>query len=389
MHITTVPGTLLAFFDGQISYMRSRGFRVCAVCSPGESIARIVERDDIDVHRIPMARKISPISDMLALFKLVKLFRRLKPAIVHAHTPKGGFLGMLAAFIARVPVRVFTLHGLRSSGNMSSLKKIIVEIGEAFTCKLAHKVFAVSYGVRDLTLKRKYCNNNKIEVLANGSCNGIDAREKFNPENYTKHDRERIRRQHGISSDSFVLCFVGRIVKDKGIEELIDAWQVLRNDFDNFYLMALGVCEEIDPIRAETREILKQDDRIIMPGRVQNIPEYYNAVDLVVLPTYREGFPYVPLESGAMNLCVVGTNVIGCNEVIVDGETGILVEPQDSVDLYDAIKKLIGDEQLRNKFGKAARERVLKDFSQEVIWQYLENRYRELLDEKFGAGLSL
>ena len=378
LHIVTVPQTLSSFFAGQIEYMKSKGFAVAAISSPGEQIEFVERRDNIRVYQISMLRRISPLADIVAVFRLLRIIKRLRPTIVHCHTPKAVFLGILTAYFARVPVRVFTLHGLRGWG-VAGVKKWILDTTEKLSCRLAQKVFAVSHSVCQEVLKRGYCDEGKIQVLANGTCNGVDAKNRFNPGRYGAEVRSEMRRKYGIPDDAMVLCYVGRIVRDKGMSELIAAWQKLRGEFDNLYLLMVGEYESQDAVGSLEAQILSNDDRIVITGFVQEMPEHYLAADRVTLPTYREGFPYAPLESAAMELAIVATRVCGCVDAIEDGRTGVLVPAKDAEALYSAIKELLSNKPLREKMGWAARKRVLERFAPEMVWEALYSQYIELM----------
>jgi len=380
LHILPLPSTLLAFFEGQVDYMQKNGFRVAAVTSDGPYKNVVEQRDKIKIYTVPMQRRISTFADIAAVWRLYRTIRRLRPTIVHSHMTKAGFLGMVAAYLAGVPVRIFTLHGLRSSEVKGVKKRILNECGK-LTCRLAHRVFAVSDSLLKEMLRLGYCDRDKIKVLGNGTYNGVDADRRFNPEKYSKRIRSQIRQKYGIPKDALVLCYVGRIVKDKGVWELARAWQKLRGEFGNLYLLMVGEFEADDAVDAEIVELLHADERIVLTGFVQEMPEYYCAVDVIVLPTYREGFPYVPLESAAMGLPVVATKVTGCTDAVENGKTGILVPAKDVEALHEAIRKLLSDESLRKELGKAARQRVLRYFRRETLWQALHSQYKQLMKE--------
>lgn len=381
LHVVTVPWTLWAFFAGQIRHMKENGFEVAAVSSEGPQAGFVEQRDDIRVYRVPMQRRISPLADIIALFRLFRIIRRLRPTIVHGHTPKAGFLGMLAACFARAPVRIFTLHGLRGS-QIKGIKGKIVEFSERLTCRLAHEVLAVSNSLCQEAIDRGLCSRDRIKVLANGSCNGIDAENRFNPEKYPKEVRTQMRRRYGIPEDALVLCYVGRIVRDKGIVELAEAWLRLRREFENLYLLMVGEFESGDDVGPEVSEVLKSDDRVCVTGFVYDMPEHYSAVDLVILPTYREGFGYTALEAAAMGLPVVATKVVGCVDAVEDGRTGILVPVKDAVALYEAIKGLLSDKSLRERLGQAGRQRALQRFAPDAIWGALHSEYVSLMRKR-------
>jgi glycosyltransferase involved in cell wall biosynthesis len=380
VHITTVPMTLEFFFRGQIAYMKQKGFHVEAVSSPGEELERVALRDEIPVHAIPMSRSVSPFSDAVALLRLWALLRKIRPHIAHASTGKAGPLGILAATAARVPVKVYTLRGImmdRATGPTRWLFKLM----ERMTCSLASQVLAVSDSVASLMVNEGICPRRKIKILANGSSNGVDGEGRFNPEALDPEARARLRTLLSIPANSVVIGYVGRIVAGKGINEMVAAWKRLRAAIPNVYLILVGPVEPQDPAPKDDLAALSADGRVIMVPYAPNeeMPYYYDLMDVVAFPSYSEGFPNVPLEAAAMGTPVVATRVTGCVDAIVDGETGILVPPRNDSALEQALLEYLRNEDLRKRHGAAARARVLKDFRPELVWEALYGEYVRLL----------
>jgi glycosyltransferase involved in cell wall biosynthesis len=385
IHVTTVPMTLEFFFRGQIKYIGERGFCVEAVSSPGEELDRVARRDHIPVHAIPMSRSISPLGDLGALFKLWALFRRTRPQIVHASTGKAGPLGILAATLARVPVKVYTLRGVmmdRGSGVTRDLFKLM----ERMTCHFADRVLAVSNSVADLMVREKICPPEKIRVLAHGSSNGVDALGRFNPDNILPHEAAQLKSRLGIPEDAHVIGYVGRIVTGKGINEMVAAWERIRTVVPKAYLIVVGPVEPQDPVPKHVLDALVADPRVVMVDYAPNeeMPYYYDLMDAVAFPTYSEGFPNVPLEAAAMRVPVVATRATGCVDAVADGETGTLVPIRDDHALEKALLKYLTDQQLRRAHGTAARERVLREYRPELIWEALYEEYMNLLRARTG-----
>jgi glycosyltransferase involved in cell wall biosynthesis len=379
-HVTTIPETL-HFFIGQIKYMKDRGFKIHAVSSPGQALGEASLREDIPVHAIQMARRITPLADLLSLFKLYRTFKKAKPTIVHAHTPKGGLLGVLAARLARVPVVIYGMRGLPFVTQEGWRRKILI-LTETLACLAADRVITVSLATKARAVKEKFCSSEKIVVPGNGSSNGVDAVVRFNPEKLPVETRNDIRRRYQIPLEAIVLGFVGRLVKDKGIVELAEAWRYLRNQHPDLFLLLIGRIESQDPVPEDTLEMLKNDPRVEFTGPLEDIAPFYAAMDILVLPTYREGFPNTPLEAAAMELPVVITAVDGCVEAMEDGRTGLLVPPKNSMALREALQKLISNSGKRKEMGRAGRQRVLDKFRPEIIWQDLYRNYLELLGLK-------
>lgn len=378
--VTTVPSTL-NFFRGQVGFLKERGFMVHAVSSPGDELQEFGQREGIPVHAVPMLRAVTPLQDIPALFKMVHLFRQLRPTIVHTHTPKGGVLGVLAARLAKVPLVLYTIHGLPFV-SARGLKRWLLWLSELASCRGAHQVLAVSQAMRHQALAHGLCPSHKIEVLGPGSINGVDAEGRFNPDRFPDPVRKQLRASLGISAEAVVVGFVGRIVRDKGIEELALAWKELRRQYPHLYLVLVGREEPQDPISHGAREILTSDSRVIWTGPVADPAPYYAIMDLVVLPTHREGFPVVPLEAAAMVLPVITTTVDGCPEAVVDGVTGLLVPPQDVPSLMKALKGLVSDANMRENLGNAGRLRVIYNFNPKIIWNYIVNKYMLMINKK-------
>ena len=380
VYVTTVPQSL-AFFNGHIKYMKQRGFEVHAVSSQGGYLEEIGQQQNIPVHAIDMARHMSPGLDLQALAKLSRLFATLKPTLVHASFPKGGLLGVTAARLARVPVVVYGMRGLRFETAQGWRRKLLFS-AEGLSCGLAHRVICNSFSNRERAISLGLCRPGKIRVLAHGSSNGVDAAERFNPARLPLADKRRVREDLQIPADTLVLGYVGRIVRDKGIVELERAWQFLKDQFANLVLLLVGPAESHDPVPPNVLDSLKKDPRVHWVGFVRETAPYYAAMDLLVLPSHREGFPNTALEAGAMELPVVSTLVDGCVDAVLDGVTGILIPPYDSCVLAEAIGHLLREPKKRRQMGLAGRERVRRNFRPELIWQALYENYLDLLNTK-------
>lgn len=374
---------------GQVSFMRERGFQVSVVSAPEKELKAIAETEGIEVHGVPMERGMAPLADLMSLYRLWRLFLSIKPTIVHSSTPKAGPLGMLAAFLARVPVRFYTLRGAMidlRQGWARSILKIMEWIG----CHCAHQVLAVSHSVAELVVREGLCSPGKVKVLANGSSNGVDAENLFNPHRVEAHMRQQLRAEYGIPDRCVVIGFVGRLVNGKGIRELAAAWQALRQQYSDLILLIIGPAEAVDPVPEEVLEGLRQDPRVVMKEFVPKaaMPEHYAIMDLVAFPSRTEGLPNVPLEAAAMEIPVVASRVTGCVDAIEEGVTGLLVPPGDCRALTDALATYIGNESLRAAHGKAGREMVLRDFKPEFIWDALYQEYMACLEQRgFRRGV--
>jgi glycosyltransferase involved in cell wall biosynthesis len=384
IHVTTVPESL-EFFRGQLDYMKARGLAVRAMTSPGPDLERFAAELDIPIDPVAMPRRVTPYADILAVRAMHRLLRRHRPAIAHAHTPKGGLLGLVAAVAADIPVRIYHMRGLPFTTAAGWTQRLL-RLTERVSCRLAHQVLAVSDSVRAAAVQEGICDPARIKVLGRGSGNGVDAAGRFDPDAVGLQVRRQTRARLGIGEDALVVGFVGRLVRDKGLVELAAAWRSIRDTSPTAHLLLIGPFESRDPVPSETRLALGADRHVHLVGTVLDMPPGYAAMDVVVLPTYREGFPNVLLEAAAMRLPVVATRVTGCVDAVDEDRTGMLVPPRDASALARALQTYLRDPALRRDHGGAGRDRVLSQFRPEAIWRALYFEYHRLLDR---AGIVL
>jgi glycosyltransferase involved in cell wall biosynthesis len=374
LHITTVPVSL-RFLRGQGPFMAKRGIDLTAVSSPGASLQEFGRSEGVPVFAVPMTREIAPLDDARALPRLVRVIRAARPDIVHVHTPKASLLGSMAATIARVPRRIYHLRGLRLAG-ASGPKAKVLEAAERLTMAMATDVVAVSPSLRAEVESRGLLPLGKARVLANGSGQGVDA-EHFDPSRFDEDWRERRRAQLGYAPETVVFSFVGRATRDKGVEELRRAWALVRERVPAARLRFVGPFEAGDAVSPDTAAALAADPTVHLVGPVDDPLEEYAVSDVVVLPTYREGFPNVPLEAAAMGLPAVATRVTGCVDAVVHGQTGLLVDAMKVEPLAEAMVSYALDRERRGRHGGAGRARVVRDYRREPIWEALAALYEE------------
>jgi glycosyltransferase involved in cell wall biosynthesis len=374
--ITTVPMTF-GFFRGQIGFLKGKGFDIRGVSSPAALLDEVAAREHIPCTGIEMPRSISPLRDVIALARLTRLLVRIGATIVHAHTPKGGLLGMLAARLARVPVRVYHVHGMPYM-TARGWRRVLLRWTERLACAQAHQVLCVSDSIRRIAVSDRICRGDRIKVLAGGSINGVDALERFAPERH-RQARHAIRCRTGIPRDALVIGFVGRLVRDKGVVELAAAWQRLRDELPLLHLLVVGPFESRDAVPPPVAHLLRTDPRVHLAGEVGDTAPWYAAMDVICLPTYREGLPVVPLEAAAMGLPVVATRIPGCIEAIEDGVTGTLIPPCDPAALVVALRGYLTDAARRRAHGAAGRRRALDRFAPQSLWAAQLEEYRRLL----------
>ena len=376
-YVVTVPLTARALLRGQLRYMREHGLEVVVISSPGEELEAVVESEGVAVLEVPMRRQISPLYDLVSLWRLFRTLREFEPDIVNAGTPKAGLLGMLAAKMARVPTRVYTLRGLRLE-TLDGLKRLITSLTEVLASACASRVVSVSESLRRAFVGRRLAPAFKVVVLGKGSSNGVDA-ERFLPTEENLRRAWALRERLEIPEGVPVVGFVGRFVRDKGITELLDASEEVLKAFPETRFLLLGRLEEGSLIPAAYAEKLENHPRLIQAGFVSDTAPYYHLMSVLALPSHREGFPNVPLEAASAGVPVVGFTVTGMVDAVVHGETGLLVPRGDTGALSKALIRLLGDEALRASMGVVARERVLKDFSNEKVWEGWLRFYKEEL----------
>jgi glycosyltransferase involved in cell wall biosynthesis len=374
-HVTAVPDMLL-FLSGHLADLAARGFDVTVVSSPGPLLDDLAASEGVARAGVPISREISPLRDLVSLARLTRTLRRLRPDLVDAHTLKAALLAMIAARLAGVPVRVYHVHGLRHV-TTTGLRRALLRACERVTSSLATRVLCVSRSVARAALAEGLIPARKTAVLLGGSIAGVDATGRFVP---PRDDGERraARVALGLPPEARVIGFVGRLVRDKGVAELAAAWSVLRARHPDLRLLVVGEREPGDPVPDAVLAALAGDRRVLLAGHDRETPRYYRAMDVVALPTYREGFPVVPLEAAAMGLPVVATEVPGCVDAVVAGVTGTLVPPRDVPALVAALQGYLDDPALRLRHGAAGRQRALRDYDPRRLRDALREEYLRL-----------
>jgi lipopolysaccharide/colanic/teichoic acid biosynthesis glycosyltransferase/glycosyltransferase involved in cell wall biosynthesis len=376
--MTTSPKAVRAFFQPQIRFLAAAGFDIHVISSPGGELEECRRNLGLPMHPITMHRRISPLPDLVALVLLVRKLRQLRPVIVQTHTPKAGLLGMLAARLAGVPIRIYTINGLRFS-TTSGLRRTILMVADKLGCTLASDVLCVSESLSQQAVALGVCSMGKVRTLGDGGSHGVDTR-AFDPDLFSSQDRSDARARYALPLDAVVLSYIGRLVRDKGIVELSAAWKVLREEFPNLRLLLCGSPEAEDSLPPETLREFQCDSRVCVAGEIRgNMAAIYAATDICVLPSYREGLPNIVLESQAMRVPVVTTRIPGTIDAVRDGTTGLLVAPRDLVALTQALRMLIQDGDLRCRMGAAGREFVSVHFEERQLSELLAGEYRRLL----------
>ena len=369
IRLSTIPMSLDILLQGQLR-MLSEHYEVVAVSSPGSDLEKVEKREGVRTVAVPMERQISPLRDLVSLFCLIRLFHREKPWMVHSLTPKAGLLSMMAAWICRVPVRIHSFTGLVFP-TASGLKQKILIATDSITCACATTVLPEGKGVqRDL--ERFRITSKPLNIIGNGNINGIDL-EFFDQTPAILEQAEKYRKEEVVT-----FCFVGRIVRDKGINELVSAFQRLHQAYPNTRLVLVGPFEEqLDPVLPETRQMIEQHTAIEWMGWQDDIRPFLAASEVFVFPSYREGFPNVVLQAGAMGLPCIVTDINGSNEIISEGINGCIIPSQNEQALYEAMEKMLNQEE-RQKLAQQARPQIANRYERKALWKELLKFYRSL-----------
>jgi glycosyltransferase involved in cell wall biosynthesis len=375
---TTVPGSLPPFFKGQLAWLERQGLQVHAVSAPGEELKTVAATEQVMTHDVPMTRSFSPLKDLVALCRLVRLYRRFGFTIVHAFTPKSGFLGMLAATIARCPIRLFSIWGLAAESD--SFRVRLMRYADRISCALAHRVFAECPSIADLAVQQGICPRHKLVVLPAWSTCSLD--HKLTDMADYARTRAETRREWRLPPNALVLGFVGRVVRDKGVQEVVETFENLAREFPELHLLIAGVRESEDPVNEHTLQLLDNHPRVRCTGFQKDVRRLFCAMDVLVHPSYREGLPTAPLEAAALGLPVVATRIPGCVDAVQDGKTGLLVPPRDAAALTRVLRRYLWDPELRRAHGQAGRDWVLQQYDPGIAWAGLLSAYKQLLHER-------
>ncbi len=365
---------LCLILGARIRVLCSARFRVVLVSGPGELLERTASRTGAECVALPMHRCIAPLADLVALFRLWWILGVYKPDLVEFSTPKAGLLGMIAAWLRGVPRRIYMLRGLKLERSRG-FKRSILLTAERVACSCAHVVLCNSKSLRAEALALGLAPAAKLLVLGEGSSNGVDV-ERFSP------GPSAVREQFAIPRDALVLGFVGRLTRDKGLPELIEAFDRILLAEPSTHLLLVGWFDRAeDALGAELRHRILIHPRIHCSGFVGDTAPFYRGMDVMVLPTWREGFPNAVLEAAATGIPVVTTESTGARDAVVAEVTGLLIPPGYPEAIVEAVVKLLRDPERRFRMGRAARAWVTEHYSEERVLGLTAEYYRSLLDE--------
>ncbi len=372
IRVTTISNSLGRLLRGQLKYMTAF-MRVTAVCAPSDRISTIEAREGISVKPIDMKRKISVFADVISIVRMILYLRKEKPDIIHSHTPKAGLVSMIAGYFASVPIRMHTVAGMPLEIQTGLYRRILM-LAEKLTYKFATAVYPNSFGLHRFILENKLCSPSKLKVIGSGSSNGIDL-DHFDRAQVSDVKMDALRQELTLNPNDKIFLFVGRLVPDKGIDELVTAWQLLSERNEGIKLLLVGREEVLYPLKQRTKEVIYADDTIIACGYQSDVRPYFAIADLFVFPSYREGLPNVLLQAGAFSLASIATDINGNTDIIKQDVNGILISPCASDSLLHAMQKLLDDDRLLAALSKNARKVIEENYNQKVLWSHLKNEY--------------
>lgn len=381
IRVSTVPISLHKLLKGQMRFMQEQGFSVHLVTSPGPEIEVIKETEGCDLTIVKMSRNITPLRDFISLCRLFFLFSRMKPDIVHTHTPKAGLLGMVAAALAGVPIKLHTVAGLPWMESHGFKKRLLKQM-EKLTVYFSTKVYVNSLNLLNFMRSNGIdASTVKLNLIGNGSSNGIDT-DHFNRDQIAEAQTAGLKRISNHVKDGFIWLFVGRMVGDKGIAELIQAFIHIKETNPSDQLWLVGPAEKNDALPQQLLNTIEQDANIIWWDYQDDVRPFFVAADALVFPSYREGFPNVPLQAAAMQCPMILSDINGCNEIVQNNVNGILVPVKNSGALADAMLFMRNNSELRECFKGRSLHMIREKFSNKTIWKLLEQEYRNLLSSE-------
>lgn len=381
--LVTHPMTAHILMRGQLAHLAAAGFEVAVGAAPGPELDAVAANEGVRAFPLPFTRRIGPLRDLVALARTIGVIRRFRPTIVNAGTPKAGLVGMLAARLCRVSVRIYTVRGLRLETSRG-LARHVLAASERLAACCAHRVVFVSESLRRRCLELGLATEEKTVVLLGGSSNGVDV-DRFRPA--APGEKAALRRELGIPEDAPVVGFVGRWTRDKGIADLADVFiTTVAPRHPGCRLLMVGDWEAGDPVPEPVRRAILAHPGVVSTGFVADPAPFHRAIDVLAFPSYREGLPNAPLEAAASGVPVAGYAATGTTDAVADGTTGTLVPVGNRRALADALAAYLDSPQLARHHGAAGRQRVERLFARQRVWQAWSGLYRRELDGSGAAG---
>jgi glycosyltransferase involved in cell wall biosynthesis len=387
VHVCTIGIVPRLFLIDHFRRQRVAGFEVVLMCCEDQDSRFAAEASGARLIPVGIKQGFAPLSDLLALFRLWRTLRVLRPAIVDSHCTKAGFIGALASRLARVPIRIYHNHGMVLL-SATGMTRAVFRFVESVACKLSTRVIYVAPSNMEDAIALGVCGRDKASVLGPGTISGVDPA-KFDPGKNAARGLE-LRRSAGVPDGAWLCGFVGRIVPHKGIETILAAWRLLPPEIlANAYLCifgGLGVPRMYALVEAAAAQA---NLHVKYMGFSHEMPAWYSNMTLLVQPSWHEGWGYNVLESACSGVPAIGTRISATVDAILDGKTGLLVPVKDPKTLALAIERLLIDRELRRRLGDAARERALREFSQDTISPLLLDEYHRLLNERTSTNANM
>ncbi|MGI9582353.1 glycosyltransferase family 4 protein [Chryseobacterium sp. RRHN12] len=378
---STIPLSLNVLLKGQLKFL-SEFYEIVGISSEGQLLDEVRQREGIQTIGVDMERGISPVKDLASLYRLYRILKKEKPVIVHSITPKAGLLTMLAGKIAGVPIRIHTFTGLIFPTRKGVVQKLLIGM-DRLLCRSATHIYPEGHGVKKDLIDYKITSK-PLKVIANGNVNGIDLN-YFSPEQVSEDQKILLKKELKIENSDFVFVFVGRLVGDKGINELIKAFSALNKNENRqrSKLLLVGPLEqELDPLSPDTLKEIETNRDVISVGFQKDVRPYFAISDALVFPSYREGFPNVVMQAGAMELPSIVSDINGCNEIIIENQNGVIIPVKDSERLQKEMERMISDRDFYEALKKNARPMIEDRFEQSVIWNAILSEYNKLIKER-------
>ncbi|MFK5854817.1 MAG: glycosyltransferase family 4 protein [Bacteroidota bacterium] len=372
--IAAVPFSVNKFLSSQIDASISNGYEVLVVTGQDDELESYCQSNHVDYEKVSIERRFSPFKDLYSLFKLIKILNKYDIDCMHTISSKGGLLGSIAARLTGIPCVMHIYAGLPWC-EMKGIKRLIGRLSDKLIGRLATVTYTDSFSQRNFIIDQGVCESSKVKVLGQGSVSGFDL-EKFDT-SHLEDDADIEFKSLGLSENQRVILYVGRVTKEKGVGELISAFERLSKEHLDLSLVLVGPFEEkIDPLDEKTFSVIREHKNIHHVGYKSNPAAYYALAEYLVLPSYREGFGNVVIEAAIAGIPTIGTRIFGLTDSIQDNKTGVLVEPKNTGALYSAMSELITNESLRKELGNNARQRALQYFSKDYINNLLIEEYK-------------
>ena len=378
--ITTVDGSLDRLFPDFYPLLISAGFEVVGISAQGKYVENIKNQGVRYLH-VPMSREFTVWRDFKCLFQLYQIFRRERFDIIHYSTPKASLLACLAGRLVGDSVLLYTLRGL-GYDSFRGVKRWVAKYCEKIVCTLSHQIIVISPSLKEEVAKNKITSTDRMTVLGWGSSKGVNL-EEFKLDYRVRSNAQKIRKDLGVKEEGVIIGYAGRLSPEKGIGELIESFKFLAEHYDTLHLLLVGDQDDRRPLNDDIMKTINRHKHIhLLPG-TNDLPSYLAAMDIFVLPSYREGFGNVLIEASAMELPVIASDIPGCRDALMDNRTGLFITPRSTLTLNNALEKLITDPSERRRLGKNGRKMVESKFARPHIWKALLNQYKQLIDQEY------